>query len=57
MRTSEHGRTWEILNEYDFVDGDWVVGDFDNTGTMYMNNIEGYVVLFERNGRILKSDI
>ena len=60
IKICEHGRIWEILDEYDLItaDGrDWFVGDFDGLGTMYMNNQDGYIVLFERNGRILKSDI
>lgn len=58
MRISEHGRIWDVLEQYDFIEGvDWFVGDFDGTGTIYMNNQDGYIVLFERTGRILKSDI
>ena len=57
LLVNEHGRTWEVLDEYDCVSDDWFVGDFDGVGTMYMNNDEGYVILFERGGRILKSDI
>ena len=57
---SEHGRLWEILDDYAGDANDWVVGDFDGTGTIYMNNVDGYVILFERKGkrrRILKSYI
>lgn len=57
LLVNEHGRTWEVLDEYNCVSDDWFVGDFDGVGTMYMNNDEGYVILFERGGRILKSDI
>lgn len=57
MKVSEHGRTWSVLEQYDFTENDWIVGDFDKVGTIYMNNCNGYIVLFERNGRILMSDI
>ena len=56
-KVSEYGRVWEILKDYNFNKNDWFVGDFDNTGTMYMNNVDGYVVLFDKRGRVLKSDI
>lgn len=57
MRISEHARTWDVVADYDHTEHDWLVGDFDGIGTMYMNNVEGYIVLFERGGRILMSDI
>lgn len=60
MNVCEHGRTWEVLEHYDLIDADgkdWFVGDFDGVGTLYMNNMDGYMVLFEKAGRILKADI
>lgn len=57
MRISEHARTWDVLEEYNLTENDWLVGDFDRTGTIYVNSIEGYIILFEKKGRILKSDI
>lgn len=60
MTICAHGRTWEVLEHYDLIDADgkdWFVGDFDGLGTLYMNNMDGYMVLFERNGRTLKADI
>lgn len=60
MNVCEHGTIWEVLEHYDLIDADgkdWFVGDFDGVGTLYMNNQDGYMVLFERNGRILKADI
>lgn len=57
-KTEKHGRIWEIIDEFEPKDYyDWLVGDFDGVGTMWMNNCDGYVVLIERSGTILKSDI
>ena len=53
----KHSRLWEILDCYEGDAHDWVVGDFDGTGTLYMNNVDGYIILFDTDGRILKSDI
>lgn len=53
-----HGRVWEVLDSYEPIDvQDWLVGDFDGVGTMWMNSYEGYIVIIERSGTILKSDI
>lgn len=58
MIVNEHGRDWEVLGVAPSINKDtWVVGDFQGLGTMYMNNVEGYVILWEDSGRILKSDI
>lgn len=60
MNVCKHGQTWEVLEHYDLIDADgkdWFVGDFDGVGTLYMNNMDGYMVLFERGGRILKAGI
>lgn len=56
MVVNEHGRLWEVLDGTLLKDT-WLVGDFDGIGTMYMNNVEGYIILWERSGRVLKSDI
>lgn len=57
-RIEKHGRVWEVLDRFDpIVLRDWFVGDFDGVGTMWMNNHDGYIVIIERSGAILKSDI
>lgn len=54
----KHGRKWEVLKSYEpNASKDWWVSDFENVGTLYMNNLDGYMVLYEINGTILKSDI
>jgi hypothetical protein len=55
MQVNEYGRTWEVI-EGTLLKDTWFVGNF-GAGQVYMNNIEGYVILWEENGRILKSDI
>lgn len=57
IMASEHSRIWGVLDDYVFESADWFVGDFDGIGTLYMNNVDGYMILFEKGGRILKSDI
>lgn len=55
---TKHGRKWEVLKSYEpNASKDWWVSDFENVGTLYMNNLDGYMVLYEINGTILKSDI
>jgi hypothetical protein len=56
MIVNEHGRTWEVM-EGTLLKDTWYIGDFQEVGKMYMNNMEGYIILWEKNGRILKSDI
>lgn len=54
----KHGREWEVLEQYEpNAETDWWVSDFKNVGTLYMNNQDGYMVLFENTGATLKSDI
>lgn len=55
MSVTEYGRTWEVLDGTLLKDT-WFVGNF-NGGRLFMNNIEGYIIFWEDNGRILKSDI
>lgn len=55
MSVTEYGRTWEVLDGTLLKDT-WFVGNFDG-GRLFMNNIEGYIIFWEDNGRILKSDI
>lgn len=58
MKVSLHGRTWFVLEQYEVNEKeDWFVADFDGIGTIYMNNYCGYIVLFERGGRVLQSFI
>lgn len=57
-KVEKHGRIWEVLDSYEPIDLiDWLMGDFDGVGTMWMNNYDGYIVIIERSGTILKSDI
>jgi hypothetical protein len=54
----KHGREWELLERYELnAETDWLVSNFDGVGKLYMNNLDGYMVLFENNGLILKSNI
>lgn len=55
MSVTEYGRTWEVLDGTLLKDT-WFVGNFDG-GRLFMNNIEGYIIFWEDNGRVLKSDI
>jgi hypothetical protein len=55
MSVTEYGRTWEVLDGTLLKDT-WFVGNF-NGGRLFMNNIEGYIIFWEDNGRVLKSDI
>lgn len=53
-----HDRDWEIIDSFEPKIGrDWEVCFIEGVGTMWMNNIDGYIVLVEENKRILKSDI
>lgn len=57
-KVEKHGRVWEIINEFKPISlRDWLIGDFEGVGTMWMNNYDGYIVIEERSGQILKSDI
>lgn len=53
----KHNMTWEILDSFVSNENDWEVGGFDGLGTMWMNNMDGYMVLIEESGRILKRNI
>lgn len=55
MSVTEYGRTWEVLDGTLLKDT-WFVGNFEG-GRLFMNNIEGYIIFWEDNGRVLKSDI
>lgn len=55
---SLHDREWEVINKFEPRDMyDWLIATFDVVGEMWMNNHDGYMVLIEPSGRILKSDI
>lgn len=56
LTISLHGRTWDVV-EGAFLKNAWFVGKFEGVGQMFMNNVEGWVLLWEDSGRILKSDI
>ena len=53
----KHNRMWEVLDSFLPTENEWEVGVFDGMGTLWMNNMDGYMVLIEPSGRILKSDI
>lgn len=54
----KHDRDWEVIDSFEPKIGrDWEVCFIDGVGTMWMNNHDGYIVLIEPSGRILKSDI
>lgn len=53
-----HDRTWEIIDSFTPKEMyDWLIATFDVVGEMWMNNHDGYMVLIEPSGRVLKSDI
>lgn len=55
---SLHDREWEVIDKFEPRDMyDWLIATFDVVGEMWMNNHDGYMVLIEPSGRILKSDI
>lgn len=60
-QVSKYQRTWYVISQYDKTPHDWLVAKFVNMGDFYgelwMNNVDGYVVLIEQDGTILKSDI
>ena len=52
-----HDRDWEVIESFTpRAMRDWNVCIIEGVGSMWMNNIEGYIVLIEKD-RILKSDI
>jgi len=55
---SLHDREWEVIDKFEPRDMyDWLIATFDVVGEMWMNNHDGYMVLIEPSGRILKSYI
>lgn len=53
-----HDREWEVIDSFEPKYGrDWEVCLIDDVGAIWMNNVEGYIVLIEESNRILKSDI
>lgn len=53
-----HEREWEVIDRFEPRDMyDWLIATFDGVGEMWMNNHDGYMVLIEPSGRVLKSDI
>lgn len=53
-----HDRDWEVIDSFEPKIGrDWEVCFIDGVGTIWMNNVDGYIVLVEESHRILKSDI
>lgn len=53
-----YDNTWTVEDEFTPIDGaDWKVANFDGVGELWMNNLDGYMVLILPNGIILKSDI
>ena len=57
-KVSLHDREWEVIDLFTpEKDVDWEVCEIHGVGKMWMNNYDGYIVLIEPSGRILKSDI
>jgi hypothetical protein len=53
-----HDREWEVIDSFTPRKGyDWEVCLIHGVGAIWMNNVEGYIVLIEESNRILKSDI
>lgn len=53
-----HDRDWEVIGSFEPKYGrDWEICYIDGVGAMWMNNVDGYIVLVEEGRRILKSDI
>jgi hypothetical protein len=52
----KHGRVWEEITSFVPTDEDWKVCTIEGIGEMWMNNLDGYVVLIEGQ-HILKSYI
>lgn len=53
----KHDRTWEVIDSFTPKEMyDWLIATFDVVGEFWMNNHDGYIVLVEPSGRILKSD-
>lgn len=55
MHVFLYGREWLVLEDYDVEEDDWqVLGDLDGA-SLFMNNYQGYMILFEPSGRVLKA--
>jgi hypothetical protein len=55
-KVSLHDREWEVIDLFTpDEDVDWEVCEIHGVGKMWMNNYDGYIVLIEPSGRILKS--
>ena len=53
-----HDREWEVIDSFEPIPNqDWEVCLIYGVGAIWMNNVEGYIVLIEESNRILKSDI
>lgn len=53
-----HDREWEVIDSFTPQKGyDWEVCLIYGVGAIWMNNVEGYIILIEESNRILKSDI
>lgn len=53
-----HDREWTVIDSFTPHEGyDWEVCLIHGVGAIWMNNIDGYIVLIEESNRILKSDI
>lgn len=53
-----HEREWEVIDSFNPIPGhDWEVCLIYGVGAIWMNNVEGYVVLIGEDNTILKSDI
>ena len=53
-----HDREWEVIDKFTpKAMCDWNVCIIKGVGSIWMNNVDGYIVLIEDSNRILKSDI
>ena len=53
-----HEREWEVIDKFTpKAMYDWNVCIIEGVGSIWMNNVDGYIVLIEESNRILKSDI
>lgn len=53
-----HDREWTVIDSFTPRECyDWEVCLIHGVGAIWMNNVEGYIVLIEESNRILKSDI
>lgn len=54
-----YGHEWEVIPDFNpkSSEHNWLVGSFTGVGDLWMNNLDGYMVLMERDGRIIKTTI